>query len=303
MGNKLGRIQCGWVLGVFFLLGSTAWGKLSLAVRFPEIEMENVQPGSDINIRQIRGVPYVLINGSDYPIEVSVVPEIPVPGPAGAKLDFEPIPNPEWLKIIPNRFKLGAGDLASAEVILSVPNDPKLIGRHFQVNIHAGSEGPEEIAVAINSFIRFTVGAMGPSSAKKEKKRMVLGALDLALTPTVNRLENVPLGKPVTLKGMKNILLKVTNRGNDPVKLKLTSVRTDNTQKETGWDVPDPAWLNITSPRMKIKPDQIKGTDLTLTIPDIPENKGKKFLFLIQAEMDGYDFPLSIFSRVFVTTE
>jgi hypothetical protein len=54
---------------------------------------------------------------------------------------------------------------------------------------------------------------------------------------------------------------------------------------------------------MKIKPDQIKGTDFTLTIPDVPENKGKKFLFLIQAEMDGYDFPLSVSSRVFVITE
>jgi hypothetical protein len=143
----------------------------------------------------------------------------------------------------------------------------------------------------------------GPASAKKEKKRMVLSALDLDMTPSVIRLENVPLGKSVSLKEFKNILFKVTNRGNDRVKLKLTSVRTDNTQKENGWDIPDPDWVKIKTPHMKIKPDQIKGTDFTLTIPDRPENKGKKFLFLIQAEMDGYDFPLSVSSRVFVTTE
>jgi hypothetical protein len=303
MSNKSGRIRVGGLLSLIFLAGSTAWGKLSLAVRFPEIEMENVQPGSVINVRQIRGVPYVVINGSDHAIDINVGPEIPVAGPAGAKLDFEPVPNPEWLKIVPNHFKLGPGDIGSAEVILSVPNDPTLVGRHFQVNIHAGSDGPEEIAVGINSFIRFTVGALGPASAKREKKRLVLNALDLNMTPPVIRLENVPLGKSVGLKELKNILLKVTNRGNDPVKLKLASVRTDNTQKENGWDIPDPEWLKIKTPRMKIKTDQIKGTDLILNIPNVPENQGKKFLFLIQAEMDGYDFPLSVSSRIFVTTE
>lgn len=303
MGNKTGRIRFGWILSLFFLAGSTVWGKLSLSVRFPEIEMENVQPGSVINVRQIRGVPYVVINGSDYPIDVKVGPEIPVPGPAGVKVDFEPVPNPEWLRIVPNHFKLGPGDIGSAEVILSVPNDPKLVGRHFQVNIHAGSDGTEEIAVGINSFIRFTVGALGPASAKKEKKRIVLSALDLDMTPSVIRLDNIPLGKSVSLKEMKNVLLKMTNRGNEQVKLKLTSVRTDNTQKENGWEIPNPKWLKIKAPHMKMKPDQIKGTDFMLNIPDVPENKGKKFLFLIQAEMDGYDFPLVVSTRVFVTTE
>ncbi len=302
MGNRTERNRWERFLCLFLLLGTIAWQKLGLAVRFPEIEMENVPLDSVINLRQARGVPYVVINGSDFPIDVSVAPEVPVPGPSGAKLDFEPIPNPEWLKIVPNRFKLGPGDIGSAEVILTVPNDPKLVGRHFQVNIHAGSDNEGEIAVGINSFIRFTVGALGPSSAKKEKKRLVLSALDLDMTPPTQRLDNVPLGKSVSLKEMKNVLLKVTNRGNDPVKLMLTSVRTDNTQKETGWDIPHPEWLTIASPHMKIKPDQIKGTDVKINIPDVPENKGKKFLFLIQAEMDGYDFPLSVSSRLYVTT-
>lgn len=303
MGNRTERNRWERCLCLFLLLGTIAWQKLGLAVRFPEIEMENVPLDSVINLRQARGVPYVVINGSDFPIDVSVAPEVPVPGPSGTKVDFEPIPNPEWLKIVPNRFKLGPGDIGSAEVILTVPNDPALAGRHFQVNIHAGSDNEGEIAVGINSFIRFTVGALGPSSAKKEKKRLVLSALDLDMTPPTQRLDNVPLGKSVSLKEMKNVLLKVTNRGNDPVKLMLTSVRTDNTQKETGWNIPDPSWCTIASPRMKIKPDQIKGTDLLLNIPDVPENKGKKFLFLIQAEMDGYDFPLSVSSRLYVTTQ
>ncbi|MBL8022879.1 MAG: hypothetical protein JNK54_01160 [Elusimicrobia bacterium] len=292
-----------WVLGVILLFGLTAWEKIGLAVRFPEIEMENVKPGSVINLRQVRGVPYVVINGSDHTVDVQVLTEIPVPGPAEAKKDYEPIPNPDWLRVVPNRFKLGPGDLGSAEVILAVPNDPGLVGRHFQVNIHASADGQGMFSPAVNNYIRFTVGGLGPQSAKKEKKRVVLGALDLDITPPVIRLDQVPLGKTIALKDLKGVQLKLTNRGNEQVKLKLKSVKLENNQREAGWDTPDPSWLKFKPSVMKIKPDQVKATDVTITLPDIPENRGKKFLFLIQAEMAGMDFPLDVYSRVFVTTE
>jgi hypothetical protein len=303
MSHKNGRNLYTWGLGVFLLFGLTASVKIGLAVRFPEIEMENVKPGSVINLREIRGVPYVVINGSDHTVDVQVVTEVPVPGPGQAKVDYEPVPNPDWLRVVPNQFKLGPGDLASAEVILAVPDDPTLVGRHFQVNIHARADGQGMFAPAVNNYIRFTVGGLGPQSAKKEKKRVVLGALDLDITPPVIRLEKVPLGQSLAVKDLKGIQLKLTNRGNDKVKLKLKSAKMENNQREAGWDTPDPTWLTIKPSVVKIKPDQVKATNVTLTIPDTPENKGRKFMFLIQAELAGMDFPLDIYSRVFVTTE
>lgn len=280
-----------------------AQAKLSLAVRFPDVEMENVAPGSVINLRQKGGVPYVVINGSDHAVDVDITSERPDPKGATLKPGYEPVADPEWLQIVPNRFKMGPGDIASAELILSVPNDPSLIGRHFQIDIRSATDGPETIAIAVKSYLNFTVGALGPENAKKDKRRTVLGKLDLDLTPSSVRLENVPLGKTVDVKELKNVVFKVTNRGADPVKLKLTSVRPNNSQKEEGWALPDPTWMSISPSTLKIKPDQIKGTRVALTIPDVPENRGKKFMFLIESEMDGMNFPLGFYSRLFVTTE
>lgn len=280
-----------------------ALAKLSLAVRFPDVEMENVAPGSVINLRQKGGVPYVVINGSDHAVDVDVTSERPGPKADTLKPGFEPVVDPEWLQIVPNRFKMGPGDIASAELILSVPNDPSLIGKHFQIDIRSATDGPETIAIGVKSYLNFTVGALGPENAKKDKRRTVLAKLDLDLTPSSVRLENVPLGKTVDVKELKNVVFKVTNRGADPVKLKLTSVRPNNSQKEEGWALPDPTWMTLSPSTLKIKPDQIKGTRVTLNIPDVPENRGKKFMFLIESEMDGMNFPLGFYSRVFVTTE
>ncbi|MBL0058656.1 MAG: hypothetical protein IPP35_06030 [Elusimicrobia bacterium] len=162
--------------------------------------MENVATGSVINLRQMKGVPYVVINQSDQPVEVLVEPLVPIPGPAQAKEDYEPVPNPEWLRIVPNRFKLGPGDLASAEVILSVPKDPALVGRHFQVNIHAATEGTGSLAIAVNHYVRFSVEGPGPAALKKEKDRQKLGTLDLDMTPPRSDLKKSPWVKPSTSK-------------------------------------------------------------------------------------------------------
>lgn len=301
--GQMHRTAVGAVIVASLFLSVSVDAKLSLSVRFPDVELENVEPGSVINLRQRAGVPYVVINGSDASTMVDITAEIPTIASGSLREGFEPIPHPEWVQIVPNRFKMAPGDIASGEVILSVPDDPQLIGRHFQVDLRSATDGPGMLAVAVKSYLMFTVGAAGPANAKKEKRRRTLGKMDLDLTPSTVRCESVALGQPVSLKALKGVVFKVTNRGNDPVQLKLTSVRPNNSQKEEGWSLPDPTWLTLKSSVLKIKPDQIKGTEATLLIPDVPENRGKKFMFLIESELDGMNFPLGFYSRVFVTTE
>ncbi len=293
----------GTTFAVLAFLAGTAWAKLSLGVRFPDIVMENVQPGAIINLRQMKSVPYVVINQSDVTLDILVEPEIPRKGPSQAKEDYEPVPNPEWLKIVPNRFRLGPGDVASAEVILSVPDDAGLVGKHLQVNISAHSEGTGALGVGVNHFVRFSVGVPGPLALKKEKDRQALATLDLDMTPPTLRLDKVPLGQKIDVKAFKGVGLKVTNRGNDPVKLRLLSVKALANTREPGWEAPDPSWMNVAPSVLKIKPNQIKETKLTLEIPNASENKGKKFLFLVTAELEGLGIPLQVMTRIFVTTE
>lgn len=278
------------------------WAKLSLGVRFPDIVLENVSPGMVLNLRQAKGMPYVVINQSDFPVDVVVDVELPGPQHIDPKEGYEPAPVKEWVQVVPNRFRLGAGDIGTAEVILSVPNDPALIGKHYQINLHARSLGTGQLALAVNHYVRFSVGSMGPGALAKEKNRVAVGKLDLDMTPTL-RLDKVPLGKSIALDALGGTL-KITNRGDDPVKLKFASNRVIASLREPGWtDPPHPEWLSMKPAVVKVKPNQVKPVKLFLNIPDAPENHGQKFQFLITAELADLGIPLQYYSRVYVTTE
>ena len=230
------KVRRGWAWAGLLFLTVPVWAKLSLGVRFPDLVMENVAAGTVINLRQLKGLPYVVINQSDeMTLDVLVEPEIPVLGPAQAKEGYEPVPTADWLKVVPNRFKLGPGDAASSEVVLSVPDDPGLVGKHFQVNIKAKSQDVGMLALAVNSYVRFSIGAPGPASLKKEKDRQTLQKLDLELNPGALRMEKVPLGRLVPFADIKGAPLKIINKGNDPVKLKLVSIKPEANLREPGW--------------------------------------------------------------------
>ena len=68
------------------------WAKLSLGVRFPDIVLENVSPGMVLNLRQAKGMPYVVINQSDFPVDVVVDVELPGPQHIDPKEGYEPAP-------------------------------------------------------------------------------------------------------------------------------------------------------------------------------------------------------------------
>jgi hypothetical protein len=263
--------------------------------------LEKVDPGTVLNFRQDKSIPYVVINRTDGPVDVAV--ESQEPDKKALKEGYEPVPKPEWLRIIPDHFHMEKGEVATADVILSVPNDPTLVGRHFQANIHAHTQGKTFLAVGILNTVRFSIGVIGPDSLKKEAALKTLENLDLDLTPQSVKAEGVPLGRSVALKDLKAGPLKITNRGAETIRLKLSAVTVDNTLKHPDFDAADPAWLTLKPATLKVKSNRIEEAAMFLNIPNVPENRGRKFMFVVRAELEGMGLPLEVNSRVYVTTE
>lgn len=292
-----------WALAAFSCLAAEPTEpKLGLEVRFPsDLVMENVSPGAVINLRQIRGIPYLVRNKSSYALDVISQAVEPVGGTL--REGYQAAPSPEWIKMIPGKFHLNPGETASAEVVLTVPNDPALVGQHFQLNLQSRAVGRSYLAVAVHQKVRFSIGVMGPESLKKEKSLVAFQSLDLDLSPATLRLDNVPLGETLDVRKLKGTTLKVTNRGTQTVRLRFRSV-TPAINFEEGEFVPaeHPEWLTIRPENLKVKPDSVASLDLKLLIPNDPENAGRKFLFFVEAELDGVDVPLAINNRLYVTT-
>jgi len=112
---------------------------IGLAMRFSDVTLENVPPGTVMNLRTDKYLPMVIVNQDDSD-PVDVVIEAVTPETRELKDSYEPIPDPNWIRAVPNRFHLGPKASASTDVILQIPNDSKLIGHHYEVVLWVHSD-------------------------------------------------------------------------------------------------------------------------------------------------------------------
>jgi hypothetical protein len=148
------------------LAAAPALAELGLAVQFPDLEFEQVAPGTVFNVYKERKITYLITNKTDGPVDVVV--DVESPPLQSVKAGYEPVLDPKWVKVTPNRFHIEQGKQATAKVILSVPKDKSLIGRHFQAGIHAHTVGTGFLSVGVMHTVRFSVGVPAPVSQAPE---------------------------------------------------------------------------------------------------------------------------------------
>jgi hypothetical protein len=280
-----------------------AFAKLSLGVRFPDLVMEKLELGGIYNLRHLRGIPYVLINQSDKAVDAEIV--VQAPRKQDMKDGYEPIPDANWMRVVPNKFKMEPGDVATADVILSVPGDASLTGRHFQATVLSRTTGKNLMQVGVASAVRFSVGVTGPEALNAERKAdaSALVNFDVEASPQTMQLPAFPMGRPVDVKKERGLSVKVANKGDAQLRFKVSSAGIDPTLRVGGYEAGDPAWLSVSPAVVKVKSNRIEEVRLSLNIPAAAANAGRKFMFLVKFELEGMDMPLELHSKLLVTTE
>lgn len=295
------------------LLDPPAWG-IGLAMRFVDVTMENVEPGTHINLRVARNLPLVVYN-QDTENPANVIVEAVPPNPREMKDGYEPIPSPHWLQAVPNRFSLGPKASASADIILDVPNDPKLVGHHYEVILWVHTDQQRQtregtgvmVQAGLRSRFRLSIGTMGPASLQREKalKKLATINTNFSLSPQTQFIKDIPLGKSVDLKLEKRAGLKVVNESDDPVELKIRPAAQDpNVAPEAGYEyAPDPKWISVSPEKLKVEGNSIKQLMLKVTIPDKPQYHHKRYMFLIQTSLSDDSLPLQYNNMIYIDTD
>jgi hypothetical protein len=313
MNKVMIRMKYALGLGLVFAI-STGVYAIGVGMRFVDITVENVSPGASFNLRQIRNLPLIVTNQDDVN-DTDVAVEVVSPNPNEMKEGYEPIPDPAWIKVLPDRYHLGPKASASSDILVQVPDDPKLIGHHYEAIIWVHTDPKKKIAQGVGMVIqtglrsrfRMSIGTLGPASLQREKdlKKLATINTNFSISPDNLFVQGVPLGKPVDLKSLKKASLKVINEADDPIKLKLVSIAFDeNLVPQAGYVyAPDPTWLTVSPEIVETGGNTIKEMKLTVQIPDKPEYRNKKYMFLVRTTLAGESLPLAYNNMVYITTE
>ena len=259
-------ILCATILGCYF--PTDIYAKFGLGTQFTDVIMEGLELGQTYNIRELRGMPYTVKNVGDSDLEIQIA--VTIPNEKNLKDGYEPIPDPNWIRLSPERHRIPARGMAFSDVIISIPNDPEFKGRHFQAFIWAHTVETGILGTGVQSRIRFSVGT-GPEGLKEEKRRKQMVDLNFNIWPSSLYVIRAKAGGKYNIKSNENKSLKITNRSDKPLELVLKSVpwgKQKATLPEGYKPAEKPEWLKFKPKRVKIKPFRVKEVKLSLEIPE-----------------------------------
>lgn len=127
------------VLGGVLLLAtcteSVVSGEKSTALhtKFGEVRLENLAIGKTYSVTRMASEPFVISNTSNDSLFVHV--ETVVPAQHHLQGDALPVPDRNWVRLGTTDLAMEAHSNVSIDVYLSLPYDPDLAGKMFQVDI------------------------------------------------------------------------------------------------------------------------------------------------------------------------
>lgn len=286
LAAMLGTPHPGWSLG--------------LAARFGDVVVENAQIGATYNLRETLKIPFGIENRGNTDVEVVV--EFLPPGDGHVLPEYEAIPDPNWLRAIPDRMTIGANAQGFFDLLLSIPDDQTLNGRHFQAIIVAKTVGTGLFSVAVENRLRFSVGP-GPESLKEEKRMKALSQLDFDVSPQVLYVNDVPVGQTYDVRKETRKAIRVANYSVDPLSLRMMSEPWDKRlSMPAGYEpIPDPSWIRFNKSDQEIASEAIESFEIVFDVPDDAAHRGKKYAGLIRSGLTtGFwlDAPVRVFFTV-----
>lgn len=273
-----------------------AWAVIGLSSQFSDVVMENLRPGRSYNLRELRGIPYTVKNRGDAMAEVQV--ESVLPQKIEARPPYESVPDPSWIRIVPERYRLAPGEAGFSDIIITIPDDPSLAGRHFQSSVWAHTLETGFMAAGVRSVLRFSIGK-GPETLEEEARKKAMVNLDYDFHPAALYVMGAKAGA-YDPKQAERKSFKLTNRSEETLELVVAPVPWVGKFGNLPPDyeaVADLSWVTVVPSSVTVPGESLKEVRVML---DVPESlKGKKVAFLMQLSLP-IGTVVNVTNRVFV---
>ena len=288
------------------LLAGPARAGAGLKTQFGEVVVRGLKTGQTYSLHKLVNLPLRLVNTGDAEVDLSITPLIPS-GPV-LRAGYAPIPSLDWVKLEKESLTIGPSREAATDILITVPNDPALLGKRFQVDIWSRTRDPlSPVAVGLQSHLLLQIDST-PSTEEELKAKYVdeaVANLDFTVLPMSTDIGEVPVGRAVDLRKERKLALKLVNPNDRALNFRIRALPI--------WEsliMPpagtlaalDAGWLKPAKDVIKVGGSSIGEVGLTLRIPDEEATRGKRFLLLLSIEVLEQKIPTRVYSKLFVTT-
>lgn len=249
---------------------------------YAEVFIENLGIGNTYSMKEIGNLPLELTNTGENKLTVNI--EAIQPSVMKTKPDFEPIPDAVWVTIKPKTVDIEGKAIHSSDVVLTIPDDPKYLGKKYHVDIKATAapkKGFMPVTFAVKGRLLFSTAATKESAGKAAKG---MTSLNFEIKPERIDMIAIPLGKKIKVLSKDKRFITIKNKGNEKAKIVLQSIDPKETvmKIKTGFETtPNPDFLILGREELTLNKNQKKDIAAFIKIPDKPEYKDKKYEFII----------------------
>jgi len=234
---------------------------------------------------------------------ISIASRFALPRDSELKDGYEPIPSLSWIRLKKPRVGLAPRQEARAELALKIPDKEGFSGGQYQAEWIMTARGPTGDAVELSSRILIDLDDSSDAAFEKAdpKKESPSEGSFMLLTKEA-ALDGVPLGISPRPLEKAEVALKILNTGGRDARIVLrVKRRVPDADVPPDFTVaPNPHFLRVGKPELRIGVEQIGIKKLRFEIPNEARYRGKKWVFLIEAKIAGspdsqaQDFPIQV---------
>ncbi|MFH1777381.1 MAG: hypothetical protein ABH952_07485 [Candidatus Omnitrophota bacterium] len=139
------KLVIGLIVSLFMAQFAFAGG---LNTTFGEVLVENLRLGEPYSMEKEAKVPLIINNTSGYKVDLKI--DVLAPEESELKEGYEPIPDINWIEITEKEFIIEPDKSIKTDVIITIPDDKKYLGKKYQVWIWSHTLG-RSIGVGLKS--------------------------------------------------------------------------------------------------------------------------------------------------------
>ena len=288
------------------LLAAAPIHAVGLRTKFGEVTVRGLKIGQEYSLNQLLGLPLRILNTGDATESVRI--EM-IPITSASVAGYEPLPDVSWIKLEKTTLEVEPNHEGVSDIRISIPNDPKLLGRRFETHIwsHTMPSLHGMYGAGLGSILLLEISSVPPSEDELKKKFVdrKLANMDFTLFPTQGLAEDVPLGKDFDLKKESKVSIKLVNPNDAKLTFRIRSIpfweslMTLPDGFEAG---PQYSWVKPAAEMVAVEGNSIKDTALILHIPDEDALKGKAYAFVISVEVLEQEISARVFYELMVKT-